>query len=294
MDNKLVAIVGAAGKLGFSTALKLRDAGISVRAVLRDAKKEARLAEIGCEVVLADLRDPAALGQAVANADAVQIILPASPQAENPADEMRMATESLAKALEQAQPGQMLAISDYGAHVTHDIGMATVFRAFEQRLRQLPMPKIFLRSAPHMENWGRVIAVTASTGTLPSLQVPVDGPHPTVSARDVGVIAASLLLDEKVASAERVVHVEGPRRYSANDVAAALSQLVGRTIIAQALPRLQWQETLERGMSAKSATLLIASNEADNAGGMVDVEPGNGETRHGTIEMIEALRPLVP
>ncbi|MGO8484613.1 hypothetical protein AB9F39_35530, partial [Rhizobium leguminosarum] len=45
------------------------------------------------------------------------------------------------------------------------------------------------------------------------------------------------------------VHAEGSRRYSANDVAVALSQLLGRIVTAQAVPRLQWQENFERFLS---------------------------------------------
>jgi uncharacterized protein YbjT (DUF2867 family) len=54
----MIAIVGAAGKIGYSTSLKLREAGVPVRAILRDAKKATPLSEIGCDIALADLQDP--------------------------------------------------------------------------------------------------------------------------------------------------------------------------------------------------------------------------------------------
>ena len=90
-----------------------------------------------------------------------------------------------------------------------------------------------------------------------------------------------------------IIHAEGPRRYSANDVAAALGQLSGRTIHAQAVPRSQWKGALER-MPASVAELLIKANDAKNKGGLVDVEPNAGEVVHGATELIDSLRPLLP
>lgn len=89
----MYAIVGAAGKVGYSTALALRKAGVPVRAIVRDESKAGPLIEIGCDIAVADLRDPAALGLAVGNADAVQVILP-----QDGVGEMHRSIESLAKA----------------------------------------------------------------------------------------------------------------------------------------------------------------------------------------------------
>lgn len=288
------AIVGAAGKVGYSTSLALREAGVPVRAVLRDETKASRLRAIGCEIALADLRDPVALGRALAGADAVQVILPPPLRAEDASAEMRQIVDSMVAALEQAGPRQVLAISDYGAHVEKDVGMPTLFRFFEQRLCQLGMPKVLLRSAEHMEGWGAFLPVAVASGVLPSLHHPVDMEFPTVSAADVGLMAADLLLRPESGTGVRIVHAEGPRRYSAADVAAAVSQLLGRAITAVPLPRSQWQESLERGLSASAAKLVVDVYDAHNAGGLIDVEPGRGEVRRGAMGLVDALRPLVP
>jgi len=293
MKNNIFAIIGAAGKVGYSTSLKLREADVPVRAILRDATKANRLSDLGCEVALADLQDSVALGRAIANADTVQVICPPPPQAEDAVGEMQRSIESLAEALERAKPSRVLVISDYGAHISEGVGMPTMFHLFEERLRRLEMPKIFLRSAEHMEGWSAFIPAADATGILPSLHHPVEGKFPTVSAHDVGIIAADLLLSENIVIDEQIVHAESHHRYSANDVAAALSELLDRKITAQALPRSQWQESLERGLSASAARLLVELYDAHNKGGLIDVEPNQGEIRYGTIELIDALRPFV-
>lgn len=293
----MLAIVGAGGKVGYATAAALREANMPVLAIVRDESKASQLRAIGCEIAVADLHDPKALAKAIGNAEDVQVILPPSPRAKDGAQEMRTMIESLGIALEEAGPKQVLAISDYGAHVPHDIGMPTMCRAFEERLRKVDnCHKVFLRSAEHMQNWARIIPMAVASGTLPTFHEPVNMLHPTISAPDLGKIAADLLLRPVTIGNDSVeiIHAEGPRRYSANDVAVALSQLSSQAIHVDVVPRSQWKEVFERAMSPSLAELLIKANDAQNRGGLVDVEPGSAEVRHGTTELVDALRPLIP
>ncbi|KAL9469318.1 hypothetical protein ACSS6W_011012 [Trichoderma asperelloides] len=272
----MFAIVGAAGKVGFATSQALREAGKPVRAILRDTSKAAKLREIGCEISVADLQDPKALVKAIGSADTVQVILPPAPQLKDTAEQMRQAIESLATALEEARPQCVLAVSDYGAHITDDIGMPTMCRDFETRLSKVPGKKVFLRSAEHMQGWGRAVPAAKESGILPSFHDPVDMLFPTISAPDLGFIAANILLRPAAAEDVEIIHAEGPRRYS-----------------AKAVPRSQWKEKFERVMSPTLAELLIKANEAQNKGGVVDVESGHSTVYYGKTELIDALRPLV-
>jgi len=288
----MFAIIGAAGNVGYSTSSVLRQAGVPVRAILRDAAKASRLSKIGCEIAMGDLQDSGSLAQAIGKADAVQIIIPVSPQAKDTAEDLRRSIKSLVAALAQARPKRVLAISDYGAHVADDIGMPSIFHDLEARLRQLGGHKLILRSAEHMHNWGRVIPAALASGTMPSFQDPIDMAQPTISAQDLGLISAKLLLRPDSGNDVDVIHAEGPRRYSASDVATALSQLSGRTVHAQAVPRSQWKGAFGP-MPASLADLLTKANEAKNKGGLVDVEPNVGEVIYGITELIDALRSLL-
>src|SRR6187431_3597966 len=168
----MYAIVGAAGKVGYSTSRALREAGVPVRAILRDAAKSSPLKAIGCEIALGDLQDPTSLSHAIGNARAVQVILPPPPQAPDTPGEMRRSIESIASALERTRVELVLAISDYGAHLGAGVGMPTLFHAFEARLRQLKLPRVLLRSAEQMEGWGLAAQAAIATGGLPSLHHP--------------------------------------------------------------------------------------------------------------------------
>ncbi|TVY80224.1 hypothetical protein Focb16_v008284 [Fusarium oxysporum f. sp. cubense] len=147
----MYAIFGATGKVGYATAVALREAGMPVRAIVRNESKAAPLREIGCEIAFADLYDPESLTEYFRNADVVQIILPPTIDAADPAEKLREGIHNLANALKETQPSRVLAISDYGAHVKNDIGMPTICRGLEERFTRIGGDKIFLRSAEHMQ-----------------------------------------------------------------------------------------------------------------------------------------------
>jgi len=285
-------ILGASGKVGRTTVTALRKKGMPVRAVLRDPGKAQMFSDLGCEIAIADLNDHGTLVAAMKGADAVQVICPVDIRAEPAHAKMLQLIETMAEALAAANPRQVLAISDYGAQHSAGTGVTLIFHALEVRLRKLDSNLIFLRSAEHMENWARLIKVAAESGRLPSFYHDQTKLLPIVSAFDVGSIAAGLLLESDDAKL-RIVHAEGPRRYTPNDIAAAMGLLAGRTVAALPLPETEWQSVLMRaGLSESYARLLVELYIAHNAG-KIDAESDVGEIRRGSTEMIDALRPLL-
>lgn len=287
----MFVVLGSTGHVGFSTVQRLRQNGHYVRAIIRNPEKAASLQNIGCEVAIADMQDVNGVIEAINGAEAVQVIVPFRPQVYDPVASMRQCMHRLIDALRTARPKRILAISDYGAHINHDIGMPSIFRDFEALLTSLDGEKLILRSAEHMHNWSRNIPAALASGIMPTLQVPIEMKQPAIAARDLGCLAADVLSRPDNQAGVQVIHVEGPDRYSASDVAAAISQLSGRRVIAQAVPRSEWSETLAK-MPPVLAELLTKTSEARNNGGLIDIEP-NGIVLRGTTKLTEALRALV-
>jgi uncharacterized protein YbjT (DUF2867 family) len=208
---------------------------------------------------------------------------------------MRRSIEAIGEAVDGARPPTVLAISDYGAELSAGTGVTMLFHALEERLRRTSSRLIFLRSAEHMQNWSHLIKVAAQTGILPSLHHPLTKLFPTISASDVGTIAADLLLATQQRGASPfVVHVEGPRRYTPVDVASAMSTLLQRDVSAHELPRTAWGTALRRGgLSESYAQLVMDLYDAHNAG-RIDAQDGVGEIRRGRTELVDALTPLLP
>ncbi|HTH73624.1 MAG TPA: NAD(P)H-binding protein [Trinickia sp.] len=290
----MYVIFGASGKVGARTAANLLKAGRHVRAVVRDEGQVARFSSMGCETMVADLTDHRSVTQAIEGARAVQILCPIPTADTNPASTMRAMIDVAAAALHENPPPVVLALSDYGAQLEQDTGITLLYHYLEAQLSSLRAHLIFLRSAEHMENWARVVPAALEKGLLPSLHHPLDKAFPTVSAHDVGAIAADLLLEAAPSPETRVVNVEGPHRVAAFDVARALTEVCGQHIAAVELPRSAWTGTLVRaGLSERHAELIADLYDAHNAG-RIDVEPGKGERRFGSTTLSEAFSSMLP
>jgi uncharacterized protein YbjT (DUF2867 family) len=285
----MFVIFGASGKVGGITVKKLRAAGHAVRAVVRSHEQASLFSAMGCETAIADLTNLDSVQRAIKGAHAVQILCPIPAGNPDPASTMRAMIDVAAQALRVDPPLAVLALSDYGAELPKGTGITLIYHYLEQQLRPLPARLTFLRAAEHIENWERLASVALNKGVLPSLHHPLHKAFPTVSAYDVGAIAAQLLTAGAPPSSPRIVSVEGPRRASAIDVAQALSQIFDRKVAAIELPRVEWEVTLHRaGLSEKHAKLITELYDTHNAG-KIDFESGKTERRFGTIELSEAL-----
>lgn len=169
-----------------------------------------------------------------------------------------------------------------------------LYHHLESRLAPLASRLTLLRSAEHMQNWARMMPVALQKGVLPSLHHPLSKAFPTVSAFDVGSIAADLLRDGAPRSDRpRVVSIEGPERVTVLDAARALSRISGKDVTAFELPRGEWAATmLAAGMSENHAQLIIDLYDAHNAG-KIDVEAGTGERLFGTTTLPEVIASLL-
>ncbi|VVD77705.1 NmrA family transcriptional regulator [Pandoraea iniqua] len=291
----MYVIFGASGNVGRSTVAALLNAGQAahgVRAVVRDPAQHEVFKRMGCEVVAADLDDEASLHRALEGAQAVQLLCPVAHGAADPEAAMRNTIRTTARTLREYPHLHVLALSDYGAELDAGSGITMLFRELETAYREVAPRLTLLRSAEHMHNWARTLLVALSSGRLPSFHHPVDRPFPTVAAKDVGVVAAQLLLDGHDGSDARIVSVEGPRRYHAEDVARTLGDLSGREVAAFTLPRSEWASVLSRaGLNANLANLVMTTFDAQNAGS-IDVEAGS-ERRFGTTELRDVLAALM-
>ncbi|WP_024974636.1 NmrA family NAD(P)-binding protein [Ralstonia pickettii] len=289
----MFVIFGASGKVGHATAVALRNAGRPVRAVVRSARQGEALAKIGCEIAIADLTDPASVASAIKGATAVQMLCPVPVGDVDPAFTMERMIDVAANALRADPPPAVLALSDYGAELDQGTGLTRLFHLLEERLKPLATQLTLLRSAEHAQNWAAMLPVMLATGRLPSLHYPLDRAFATVATQDVGALAAQLLLDGPSANTPRIVSVEGPRRVSLIDVARAFSAVVGREIVADAVPRTAWSPMLQRaGLSANHVQLLTELYDAVNAG-QIDVEKGVSEQRFGKTELHDVFASLL-
>ena len=289
----MFVIFGASGKAGRVTAAALRRVNQPVRAVVRHARRGESLAQMGCEIALADLADPQSVAAAIKGAHAVQLLCPVPADDKDPETTMRTMIDVTVDALRENPPAALLAISDYGAELPSNTGITRLYHYLEKRLKPVATQLTLLRSAEHMQNWAAFIPGALATGTLPSLHLPLERRFPTVAAQDVGAASAELLLESLQSGTPRIVSIEGPQRVSVHDIAAALSVASGRMITPLALPRESWTPMLlKAGLSENHGRLITDLYDVYNTGS-IDVEASRSERRFGTTALHDVFGPLV-
>ena len=97
----------------------------------------------------------------------------------------------------------------------------------EQMLQSTSVPVAFLRAAWFMENAAWDVE-SARAGVIRSFLQPLDHAIPMVATADIAQVTAELL--NETWSGARIVELEGPQRYSANDIAAGFSLALGRDV----------------------------------------------------------------
>jgi uncharacterized protein YbjT (DUF2867 family) len=97
----MVTIFGANGKVGGTAARELRRQGIPVRAVVRDLNKAKNLADAGCELSKADLRDVKSIMAALGDATSALVICPMTAKAPDALVEPYLTIDAISEAVKK-------------------------------------------------------------------------------------------------------------------------------------------------------------------------------------------------
>ena len=283
----MFAITGITGKVGGQLARVLLDAGLPVRAVLRDAAKAPAWQALGCETALAAMDDAPALASAFAGCEAVFVLLPPVFDPAPGFAEAEASIAALLAALRQAQPRRVVALSTIGAQAAPE-NLLTQLQRMEGALAALPMPVAFLRAAWFMENAAWDIEPARADGVLHSFLQPLDRPVPMVATADVASTAAALL--RQAWEGCRVVELEGPERITPHALAAALGRVLGREVVAQPVPRADWEALFRaQGMAHPEPRMRMLDGFNE---GWIEFESATGPSQKGTTRLETVLRSL--
>lgn len=261
---KTYAIMGVTGQVGASVAKHVRASGAHVRAIVRTAAAARAWEAQGATTALATLEDTAALTEAFTDADGVFVMTPTWFDADDMFAENRAAIDTLGSALRAARPAKIVLLSSVGAQLDGGTGAIGKLYLMEQAFADLPA-MTSIRAAWFMENYAGLIASARATGALPSMLAPLDRAIPMVATDDIGAVSAQRLLSTW--TGQHVVELEGPRRYSPNDVAAAFASVLQRPVSAHTLPQSGWPEVFRTwGMSPGSSVQMAAMVDGFNNG----------------------------
>jgi len=199
----------------------------------------------------------------------------------------RAAAAAFAHAIEQAKPGNVVLLSTVGAHV-QEPNLLNNMLIVESALRACSTPIAFLRDAWFMENASWDVEA-AHSGDVPAFLQPLDHAIPMVATADIAGAATGLL--RETWSGVRVVELEGPQRYSANDIARGFAGALGHAVRTTAVPRETW-ESLFRAQGMHNPLPRIRMIDGFNEG-WIDFEGGAAEHRRGPTGLDAVLEQLV-
>jgi NAD(P)H dehydrogenase (quinone) len=281
------AVLGVTGNTGGATARALLRDGKDVRAIVRHESAGRAWSELGADVAIADLCEPAALSAAFRGVDGVFLVTPPVPDVADPFAENRIFIASLRSAILAAHVPLVVYVSSIGAQHSSGLGAIGKLHDLELGLNSLPTPSIALRCGWFMDNHRSQIDVARKTGILMSMLDPLDLQVPMIASVDIGEAAAKLL--QSGPSTTRVVELSFERPYSSADVATAMSAIVGRSVEPRIVPHAGRIEVYRSwGFSAVAASQMSEMIDGLNSG-WIAFEGGGVERMFGKTSLQEAL-----
>ncbi|MEZ4241438.1 MAG: NmrA family NAD(P)-binding protein [Myxococcota bacterium] len=229
----MYAVAGVTGNTGAVVARTLLERGAPVRVIVRDAARGAPWRERGAEVAVADLGDEAALTEALRGVAGAYLLVPPQVGAADPVAAGVALAEVAARAAAAAEVPHVVLLSSVGAEHPAGTGPVVALHRAEASFRAASPALTALRAGYFLENYGAVLQVVRTDGVLPTF-IAADQAVPTVSVRDIGRVAAELLLEGP--QGDRVVPLAGPVDATPQDAAGALTALLGRPIALAAAP----------------------------------------------------------
>lgn len=206
------------------------------------------------DVVEADSLDPDAVTRATEGVDAVYWVDP-SVLSDDPLGEYAHATDSIVQAARRNDIPRVVFQSSIGAEKRHGVGEIDGLAATEQALDALDADVMHLRCGYFFTNLLLDIDAIRRGELLTVL--PTDRPMSWVAPRDIAEVAALRLLNASWGG-HHVQAVHGPCDLSWADVAAIVSEQLGRTVHARRVSDDDmWQRYLDAGMPPAMADAVL-------------------------------------
>ena len=268
----MIVITAPTGQIGHHVVSTLLTTDTPLRLIVRDASKLSDAVRGRAEVVEGSHGDAATVDRAFEGADALFWLVP--PNTQLTLDEAYLDfTRPAAEGIRRHGIGRVVTITALGRGtrweskaglVTASINMDDMLMATGAAFRGLAMPSFIdntLRQASAIKEKGMFFG-----------PIDPDKKTPTTATRDMGAVAAQLLGDATWSGQEEVP-VLGPEDLSCNEMAAIISDSLGREIHYQQITLDAFKaQLLGRGVTESFAQGYVDMMRAKNEG-MDDVRP---------------------
>jgi NAD(P)H dehydrogenase (quinone) len=275
--SKKVLISGATGDTGRAAVREAIALGLDIRAMVhnRDARSEA-LEKLGAEVVLGDLLEIDTIRAAMEGVDAAYFVWPVAPG-------LIHATVNFAQAAREADVSTVINLSQRSANRLSTSNSCRDSFIAEQVLNWSGLSVIHLRPTYFLE-W-LLYPWQLSYLQQGVLRMPVGkGRHSPIAADDQGRVIPALLKSPE-AYIGKTIPVSGPVEMDHEQMAAELTEALGRKIVFQDLPIDEYCRSLE--------TMGVPPYVVQHLGGaMDDYQQGHMSGADNNVEKLTGRRSM--
>ena len=292
----MIVITTPTGNICSQLLRKVLEAGVPARLIVRDAAKLPASVRERVEIVEGSHGDAQVVDEAFAGADTLFWLVPPNPKATDVHAAYVDFTRPACEAIKRHGVKRVVAVSALGRElpqalqaglVTASLAMDDLLAATGVDLRVLVMPSF-------MDNILNQVPLIKAQGMFVS---PISGSRkaPTCATRDIAAAAADLLLAASW-TGQAEVPVLGPEDLSNDDMAATLSEVLGKPVRFQQVPvdafRQQligfgWSDAMAQGM----VDMFVAKENGLDSGVQRTAETGSPTTFKQWCEAV--LKPAV-
>jgi uncharacterized protein YbjT (DUF2867 family) len=217
MTNGPILVTGASGNVGSAAVHLLAQQGLPARALVRDPGRLPRGGWDGVELVVGDFTRPETLDTALRGVRTMLLISPAVPAYETAAIDAAARRGDVA----------VVKITNHKASADSPVGRRRDHAAVEAHLAASGLDHVLLAPNLFMQNlFAMAPEIAASSGFSMSAGA---GRFGMIDARDVAAAAVAVAADPTAHAGRRYL-LTGPALVSFDDVARALTTVLGRSI----------------------------------------------------------------
>jgi uncharacterized protein YbjT (DUF2867 family) len=285
----MFVVVGATGNTGSAVVETLLNRKQPVRIIVRSADKGSAWKAKGAEIAVASLEDVSALAKAFEGANGVYLLVPPNYGSEAWLVDQCARMDRAAEAVKKSGISHVVFLSSVGGHIAEGTGPIKAARYGEQILGKSVSNLTVLRACYFMENWTLVLGAVKAQGVLPTF-IAATAKIPMISTKDIGRVGAEQLMAG--GKGNQIVELAGPEDYSPDQVAAALGQMLGKSVTSQHAPLSAVAPTFKSfGFSDEAAQLFEEMYTSFSTGAIGYEHPAS--LVRGTVTLDEALRTMV-
>ena len=232
----MIVVATPTGKIGSQVIPHLLAANEAVRVVARDPSRLAPEVRNRVEVVTGSLDDEAIMQQALEGAESVFLVVPPSFTDNNDAEYYLRFTRPALMAIKSQGVKRVVGVSvlGRGTELAKKAGPITASLAKDEEIERSGVDYRALWCPALMENMLNNVQTIKQQGMFFSPSHP-DLKTPQVATKDIGAMGARFLLD-RTWTGQGGCAVLGPEDLSFNDMAAIMSDVLGKQVRFQQVP----------------------------------------------------------